>query len=193
VWTVSAGAQGVALALLALAVLSDVLDGPLARRLEAVRPVACASGAVASGATASGAVASGAPASRAAASGAAPAGPVDAGRRLGGYLDVGADAIFLVSGLTALWVVGAAPGWLPLVAVGMLARFLATPTSAGPLYDPVGRHYGSLLYAVLAVRLAGVPAPVWTATLSAVVLATVASLFGRTWFLRRLAGARSPA
>jgi phosphatidylglycerophosphate synthase len=31
VWTVSVGAPGVALALLALAVLSDVLDGRLAR------------------------------------------------------------------------------------------------------------------------------------------------------------------
>lgn len=165
VWTVSAGAHGAALALLALAVLSDVLDGRLARRLEAVRSVAGASGA-------------------------APAGPVDAGRRLGGYLDVGADAVFLVAGLTALWVVGAAPGWLPLVAIAMLARFLATPTLSGPLYDPVGRHYGSLLYSVLAVRLAAAPAPVWVATLAAVAAATAVSLAGRTLFLRRSAAAR---
>ena len=137
------GAAAAALAILLLAIVSDVLDGVLARR--SVRPDG----------------------------------------RFGAYLDVGADAVFLLSGLTTLWALGRMPAWLPIVAAAMLARFFATsPRATGPRYDPVGKHYGTLLYGVLAVWLLGAPEPVRHATLVAVAVATVASLVGRTRFLR---------
>lgn len=105
------------------------------------------------------------------------------GRPLGAYLDVGGDAVFLVSSLTASWALGALPGWVPLVAVAMLARFFASSPAAGLVYDPFGRHYGTILYVVLGSWLLGVPPAVRGAVLATVVVATVASLVGRSWFL----------
>lgn len=105
------------------------------------------------------------------------------GRPLGAYLDVGGDAVFLVSGLTASWALGALPGWVPLVAVAMLARFFATSPASGLVYDPVGRHYGTLLYVVLGLWLVGAPPPARGAALAVVGVATVASLVGRSRFL----------
>ena len=146
------GAAAAALAVLLLAIVSDVLDGVLARR--SVRP----------------------------------------GGRFGAYLDVGADAVFLLSGLTTLWALGRMPAWLPIVAAAMLARFFATsPRATGPRYDPVGKHYGTLLYGVLAVWLLGAPAHVLQVTLVLVAVATAASLVGRTRFLRGSARVAPPA
>lgn len=112
------------------------------------------------------------------------------GRRRGAYLDVGADAAFLLTGLTASWALGSLPPWVPLVAAVMLARFFATSPAGALAYDPFGRHYGTLLYAVLGVWLLD-PAPaVRGAVLVGFGLATAAALVGRTWFLRRAAPER---
>lgn len=115
-------------------------------------------------------------------------GPSDAAdRRIGAHLDVGADAVFTLSGLITLAWLGAVPAWLPLIAVAMLARFVGTASLGRLVYDPVGRHYGTLLYAVLGVWILGAPATVRAGFLMAVVLATMASFLSRTLFLRRRA------
>lgn len=110
-----------------------------------------------------------------------------AGRR-GGLFDVGADAVFLLSGLAASWALADLPVWVPLIATAMLARFLATSPAGAPLYDPVGRHYGTLLYVVLGAWILEAPAAARGGVLVVLVIATGASLLGRTWFLRTRAG-----
>lgn len=106
-------------------------------------------------------------------------------RRRGAYLDVGADAVFLLAGLTASWALDTLPAWVPLVAAAMLARFFATSPAGSLAYDPFGRHYGTLLYVVLGVWLLDPAHAVRSAVLVAFGLATGASLLGRTWVLRR--------
>lgn len=105
------------------------------------------------------------------------------GRRLGAYLDVAGDAVFLLSGLTVLWTLGALPGWVPLLSVAMLARFFATSPSTGLVYDPVGRHYGTILYGVLGLWILGAPPGVRGAVLAALAVASIASLVGRSRYL----------
>lgn len=87
--------------------------------------------------------------------------------------------------VTALWALGRLPVWLPLVATLMLARFfLTSPTSSGLRYDSIGRHYGSMLYAVLAVWLLGASDPAKQAALVVVAIVTAVALVGRTRCLR---------
>ncbi len=106
----------------------------------------------------------------------------------GALFDVGADAVFLLSGLAASWVLADLPGWVPLVAAAMLARFLATSPTGAPLYDPVGRHYGTLLYLVLGVWILDTAPAARGGVLAVWVVATGASLVGRAWFLRTRVG-----
>jgi phosphatidylglycerophosphate synthase len=113
-----------------------------------------------------------------------PSAAADRGGRRGALFDVGADAVFLLSGLVASWALADLPGWVPLVAAAMLVRFLATSPAGAPLYDPVGRHYGTLLYVVLGVWILEAPAVARGGALVVLVIATGASLIGRTWFLR---------
>jgi phosphatidylglycerophosphate synthase len=101
----------VALALLAFAVVTDVLDGALARRLKA-------------------------------------------SSARGAYLDAVADFAVLLSAFVALVGIGVCPPWLPAVIVAMFAQFVLTSRRGGLVYDPVGKHSGSLLYAVAALTLA---------------------------------------
>lgn len=112
----------------------------------------------------------------------APAGPP---HPWGAYVDVGADAVFLLSGLTAVWLLGEAPGWLPLLALAVLVRFVVTSARGQLVYDPVGRHFGTLLYAVLAVWSFGAPDDWRRAALAAVAVAAVATLVGRPYHLAR--------
>jgi phosphatidylglycerophosphate synthase len=150
-WALGAGDQVVALFVFGLAVVSDVLDGHLARRLGGSKAA-------------------------------------DRGGRLGALFDVGADAVFLLTGLTVSWAVADLPGWVPLVAAAMLVRFFATSPVGAPLYDPVGRHYGTLLYIVLGAWILDPPAAARGGVLVVLVVATGASLLGRTWFLRTRVG-----
>lgn len=158
-WALASGRVTVALVVLALAVVSDVLDGRLARRAPPLGGADLVS--------------------------AASSPTAGVRRRRGAYLDVGADAVFLLAGLTALWALGHLPVWLPLVAMAMLLRFfLTSPGSAGPRYDPIGRQYGTMLYAVLALWLLDAPDLAKQAALVVVVIVTAAALVGRTRFLR---------
>ena len=111
--------------------------------------------------------------------------PGGAPRPTGAYVDVAADAVFLLSGLTTLWLLGQAPAWLPLLALAVLVRFVVTSAHGRLVYDPVGRHFGTLLYVVLAVWSVGAPDGWRRGALAVVALAAVATLVGRRVHLAR--------
>lgn len=93
-------------ALLLLAVTTDVVDGWLARRLGA-----CS--------------------------------------RAGMYLDVGADFMMVGAGFGVLVIRGVYPAWLLLIMALMFVQFVIGSRSGRPVYDPVGKYYGTALYSVL--------------------------------------------
>jgi phosphatidylglycerophosphate synthase len=103
------GAPVLAAVVVAWAIASDALDGPLARR-------------------------------------------AGAGRERGALFDAAADLLFLLGGYVALAWLGAVPWMVPGLMCLAFAPF-AWPAVRGrpPAYDPVGRHLGTMLYAVLAV------------------------------------------
>jgi CDP-diacylglycerol--glycerol-3-phosphate 3-phosphatidyltransferase/cardiolipin synthase len=106
----------------------------------------------------------------------------------GAYLDVTADFVVVAAGFAALGRIGAFPWWILALIGVMFAQFLLSSTRRRPVYDPVGRYYGGLLFGVLAVALAIPDEGVWRVLTLAVAGATFASWLSRLRFLsRRLA------
>ena len=136
--------------LLGCAAASDILDGALARRLDAVT-------------------------------------------RAGAWIDVTADFALVVAGLAGLVAAGAAPVWVPLLAVLMFGQFVLSSRRDGPIYDPIGRYYGGFLYGVLAVFLLAPDPAVWYAAPLAVAAMTAASIGSRATYYWRTSRAQPAA
>ena len=71
----------------------------------------------------------------------------------GAWLDVWADFLLVITGLSALAVRGALPWWCVAVPAAVFAAFLATSRRPRPVYDPVGKAYGGVLMGSLLVAL----------------------------------------
>jgi CDP-diacylglycerol--glycerol-3-phosphate 3-phosphatidyltransferase/cardiolipin synthase len=99
--------------------------------------------------------------------------------RAGAWIDVTADFMLVVAGLTGLVAVGASPAWVPLLAALMFVQFIVSSRRDGPVYDPIGRYYGGFLYGVLAAVLLAPDVAVWHAAPVAVAAMTAASLGSR--------------
>jgi CDP-diacylglycerol--glycerol-3-phosphate 3-phosphatidyltransferase/cardiolipin synthase len=109
---------------------------------------------------------------------------LDAATGFGAYLDVSADFVVVVAGFAGLARVGALPWWtLALIGV-MFAQFLLSSARRRPVYDPVGRYYGGLLFAVIAMALALPDEGVWHVLALGVLGVTLVSLLSRLRFLR---------
>jgi hypothetical protein len=67
----------------------------------------------------------------------------------GAYLDVTVDFLLVSGGLGALAARGVYPSWLVLVPGLVFAVFLLSSGPRRPVYDPVGKSYGGLLFGVL--------------------------------------------
>lgn len=68
---------------------------------------------------------------------------------LGAYLDVIADVVFLVSILLYLGFDGVVPLWLFACPLGAATAFFVTSQRTSPRYDPVGRHFGGILFVIV--------------------------------------------
>lgn len=99
----------------------------------------------------------------------------------GAYLDATADLLFALGAYAAFVASGVQPYWAPLVIVAAFVWFVATPGSEVPRYDPVGRHYGTLLYAGAALILALDDFAVSGSVLAALILMSLASLATRAF------------
>jgi CDP-alcohol phosphatidyltransferase len=76
----------------------------------------------------------------------------------GGFLDVATDISFLLTFLILLGLRGSVPIWLfvgPLIAAG---AFLLTSKPLSPRYDPIGKHFGGVLYVLVGCLLSN-PCP----------------------------------
>ena len=66
--------------------------------------------------------------------------------RFGAYADVLADMAVVHSLLIVFAIRGLLPAWLPAVPAAVSAAFLASSRHSAPRYDPIGKHYGTILY-----------------------------------------------
>ncbi len=71
----------------------------------------------------------------------------------GAYFDTLTDVCFLASLLILLGVHGAVPQWLVIAPLGCALVFFATSRGKTLRYDPIGKHYGSALYAIVGCLL----------------------------------------
>lgn len=106
--------------------------------------------------------------------------------RRGASFDAAAELLFALGAYAAFVAVGVHPYRAPLVIVAAFAWFAVLSGSEGPRYDPVGRHYGTVLYAgaALILTLEGFAVP--GGVLGALVLMSLACLATRL-ATRRLA------
>ncbi len=124
-----------AVGLLMLIMLSDVLDGWLARRWHV-----CSS--------------------------------------FGAYLDASADFTVLFAAFGMLVAHGVYPAWLLMLIGGMFGQFVLTARFKAPVYDPMGKYFGALLYGVVLALL--LPDLLLSYTLLAIIVGmTTLSLYGR--------------
>ena len=135
------GYLDISLLLVAVAVLTDVADGWLARRLKSPST-------------------------------------------LGSYLDVFADFCFLFAACTALVLRHVYPFWLLMIMLLMFMQFVLRPEQGRPVYDPVGKYYGAVLYAVVLLTLLAPDLALAQALFLFVLAMTAASLFTRVFLAR---------
>ncbi len=65
---------------------------------------------------------------------------------VGAFLDVISDVLFLVVLLILLGLADAIHPWIFLAPVSAATVFFLTSGSAAPRYDPIGKHYGGILF-----------------------------------------------
>lgn len=78
----------------------------------------------------------------------------DACTSTGAYFDATADFAVILAAFAALVAHGVYPLWLLGLLAGLFAQFLLTSAlSKRPIYDPVGKYLGALLYGALVLLL----------------------------------------
>ena len=125
-------------------------------------------------------------------------------RRLGGaspflgpYSDAVADFFLVLAAFSAFVLEGLYPLWLLLLILAMFAQFILTSRLARPIYDPVGKYYGVLLFFAVGVTLVLPYAAVRQAVPVVILGFTIASVISRAMFLlgfskKRALGQESP-
>jgi CDP-diacylglycerol--glycerol-3-phosphate 3-phosphatidyltransferase/cardiolipin synthase len=101
----------------------------------------------------------------------------------GAYFDVVADFIWILAAFSAFSIVGLYPNWLIILFIFMFVQFIATSKSKVPIYDPVGKYYGSFLFLTVFISL--ISRSNWINTLLTVtiIIFSAASLGSRLYFL----------
>jgi phosphatidylglycerophosphate synthase len=107
--------------------------------------------------------------------------------RFGAYFDVLADMIVILTLLSVFSFMGHLPTWLPAIPAVIAASFLLSSRRSSPRYDPIGKHYGTLLYLVVGALIWGVAPPVRTGFTAAIVAMSVLVLASRSLTARRFA------
>jgi CDP-diacylglycerol--glycerol-3-phosphate 3-phosphatidyltransferase/cardiolipin synthase len=101
----------------------------------------------------------------------------------GAYLDVIADFILVSAGFLGLVSLGFYPFWVILLVVFMFLQFLATSKAQKPIYDPVGKYYGSFLFLVILTTLTLQNQFLNVILVILMVIFTIISLSSRLWFI----------
>jgi CDP-diacylglycerol--glycerol-3-phosphate 3-phosphatidyltransferase/cardiolipin synthase len=69
------------------------------------------------------------------------------------YIDAIADFVFVLTSFFVFAIKGIYPFWLPIIPIVMFLFFAITSNSNRPIYDPIGKYYGSFLFAAIGFTL----------------------------------------
>lgn len=99
----------------------------------------------------------------------------------GAYFDITADFILVLVAFLTFIIIGIYPYWLLLLIILVFLQFILTSKLKVLVYDPVGKYYGSFLFAVILVTLISPPL-FYSFLLIATILFTIVSLVSRYLF-----------
>jgi len=99
------------------------------------------------------------------------------------YLDPVADFVLVFSSFSAFFLRGFYPSWIPLVLALVFLFFIISSNKRGPLYDPVGKYYGTFLMTAIGITLFLPIEPVLGGVLLSIVAYTLTLVMYRTYFL----------
>jgi len=105
---------------------------------------------------------------------------------LGAFFDTLSDIVFLLTLLLLLGLDGVVPIWLFLAPLAAAIAFFATSQGTRLQYDPIGKHFGGALYALIAILLYGSGASLGLVA-SMLICAYSALVVGNRFRLRRTA------
>jgi len=103
----------------------------------------------------------------------------------GSYSDPVADFLLILASFSAFVVEDIYPTWILLLIILMFVQFVLTSGMGRPLYDPVGKYYGAMLFGAVAITLVSANPIVHRAVLMGVVLYTTGSAASRSLLLLR--------
>ena len=72
---------------------------------------------------------------------------------LGAYFDIIADFILVLVAFLTFIIIGIYPYWLLILIILVFLQFIVTSRFNVLVYDPVGKYYGSFLFAVILITL----------------------------------------
>jgi CDP-diacylglycerol--glycerol-3-phosphate 3-phosphatidyltransferase/cardiolipin synthase len=98
---------------------------------------------------------------------------------LGAYFDATADFFVIMSTFAAFAIIALYPAWLLIIIASMFTQFLVTSRFGKPVYDPIGRHYGTFLFAAIGLTLAFPSPPLWLAISDIIAILTIAAITSR--------------
>lgn len=100
----------------------------------------------------------------------------------GAYLDTAADFILILTAFSAFIIAGLYPLWILVLISLMFLQFIIT-SSNKPVYDPLGKYYGSFLFVSAGVTLLLPLNLICSILLIIIVLFTLISMLTRFYFL----------
>jgi CDP-diacylglycerol--glycerol-3-phosphate 3-phosphatidyltransferase/cardiolipin synthase len=99
------------------------------------------------------------------------------------YSDAVADFVFIITSFFAFVINGIYPFWIPIMLTLMFLFFLLTSNSKYPIYDPIGKYYGSFLVATIGFTLFFPMLLVYNIIFFSIIIYSVVLIFYRTIFL----------
>ncbi|MGB9938175.1 MAG: CDP-alcohol phosphatidyltransferase family protein [Methanobacterium sp.] len=102
---------------------------------------------------------------------------------LGAYFDTIADFTLILTMFIAFVVAGIYPIWLLLLIIFMFLQFVLTSNIKMPVYDPVGKYFGTCLYGVVIITLLFQNNQLYYIILVSVVVFAFISILSRYLFL----------
>jgi CDP-diacylglycerol--glycerol-3-phosphate 3-phosphatidyltransferase/cardiolipin synthase len=99
------------------------------------------------------------------------------------YLDPIADLVLVLMSFYAFSLKQFYPSWILLVFVLMFLFFIVSSNKRKPLYDPVGKYYGTFLMTTIGITLFFPTEPVFNGVLLLIIAYTVGLVIYRTVYL----------
>ncbi len=101
----------------------------------------------------------------------------------GAYIDVTSDFIFICTGFSAYIIMGIYPFWLLILIIFMFLQFIITSRRQIYIYDPLGKHYGSLLFIGIFIPLITTEHIVYSVLIVIILVFSIISLISRLIFI----------